>query len=138
MPKCSTPDGEETEVQIVSVGRSPRARSRSISHSRPHSRTNSWALSPDLNTDLPIDKSEDGSTAGAGGIVSKVMAMFRSNSNHDEEAGATSSVIVSIKTQREEHIDPAQDPRFDLEQRRWRNLKRASVVGPKEDLETGL
>jgi len=65
--------------------------------------------------------------------------MFRSNSNHnDEGAAATSSVIVSVEMLREEHIDPAQDPRFDLEQRRWKNLKRNSAVGQKGDPETGL
>ena len=135
MPKCSTPDGEETEVQIISVGRSPRTRSQS----RSHSRTNSWNRSRtpqsfDLEADAPVG-TPDGSAAG--GIVSKVMAMFRPH-NSDEGAEATSSVIVSVEMLREEHTAPAQDPRLDPEHRRWRNLKGASMTGQKEDLETGL
>ena len=133
MPKCSTPDGEETEVQIMSVGRSPRMRS----HSRPHSRANSWSrTSPtsDLEADTRTDTPGESAT---GGIVSKVMAMFR-QPNTEEGAAATSSVIVSVNTLREEHIDPGQDSRFDPEPRRWRNLKGASAVGRKGDLETGL
>jgi hypothetical protein len=138
MPKCSTPDGEETEVHIMSVGRSPRTGSRS----RPQSRVNSWSRASPIRdlrdpeaADFRADTPEE---AAAGGIVSKVMAMFRSNSDTDEGAAATSSVIVSVKTLTEEHIDPVQDPRFDPEQRRWRNVKRASAMGPKGDLETGL
>jgi hypothetical protein len=138
MPKCSTPDGEETEVHIMSVGRSPRTGSRS----RPQSRVNSWnRASPirDLRDPEAADfRADTPEEAAAGGIVSKVMAMFRSNSDTDEGAAATSSVIVSVKTLTEEHIDPVQDPRFDPEQRRWRNVKRASAMGPKGDLETGL
>ena len=132
MPKCTTPDGEETEVHIMSVGRPPRSRSHSRSHSRANSRTRTTPNS-DLEAGTLSDTSEEPTS---GGIVSKVMAMFRSNNNNsDEEAAGTSSVIVSVQMQTEEHIDPIQDPRFDPEQQRWRNLKRASAMGPKE---TGL
>ena len=118
IPKCSTPDGEDTEVHIMSIGRSRRSQSRS------HSRANSW--SPDLEGDTPIDTPEE---SAAGGIVSKVMAMFRPH-NTDEGAEATSPVIVSVETLREEQIDP--------EHRRRRKIKLASALGQKEDLETGL
>jgi len=133
MPKCSTPDGEETEVQIMSVGLSPRMRSRS----RSHSRANSWSrTSPtsDLEADTRADTPGE---SAAGGVISKVMAMFRAP-NAEEGAAATSSVIVSVNTMREEHIDPVQGSRFDPELPRWGNLKRASAVGQKGDLETGL
>jgi len=142
MPKCSTPDGEETEVYVRSEGRSPRGRSRS----RSHSRANSWSrMSPnlDLEADTRAEMPEGhGGGGGGGGIVSKVMAIFRTNNNNnnnnDEGAvGQTSSMIVSVRTMKEEHVDPVQDPRLDLDLRRWRNLKRASAAGP-EDLETGL
>ena len=135
MPKCSTPDGEETEVHIMSVGRPPRSRSRSRSrsHSRSHARTNSLIRtipSSDLEAGTPSETPEEPTS---GGFVSKVMAVFRSNNSNssDEEAAGTSSVIVSVQMETEEHIDPVQDPRFDPEQQRWRNLKRASVVGQK-------
>jgi len=135
MPKCSTPDGEETEVQITSVGRLPRPISQI--QSRSHSRANSWSLpsqSFDPATDMCAETPEE---PAAGGIVSKVMAMFRSNNNGDG-AAATSSMIVSVRTLTEERIDPVQDPRFDPDQRRWRNHKRGAAVGSKGDLETGL
>jgi len=136
IPKCSTPDGEETEVQIMSVGHSPRPISQS--QSRSHSRGHSWSLPPqgfDPTTDTRADTPEE---PAAGGVVSKVMAMFYSNNNGDDGAAAPSSMIVSVKTLTENRIDPVQDPRFDPDQRRWRNPQRASAVGQEGDLETGL
>jgi len=74
MPKCSTPEGEDTQVFVRSEGRSPRGRSGS----RSHSRANSWSRSVDLEANMrtatPVGQAA--SAAGAGGIVSKVMAMF--------------------------------------------------------------
>ena len=95
---------------------------------------------PDLEADTRAETPEGhGGGGGAGGIFSKVMAVFRTNSNNDDEGavGQASSMIVSVRTMKEEHVDPVQDPRLDLDLRRWRNLKRASAAGP-EDLETGL
>ena len=120
MPKCSTPDGEDTEVHITSVGRSPHPQSHS------HSRANSWSWSPDLEADTPVDTAKE---SAAGGIVSKVMAMFRPH-NTDEGAKAMSSVVVGVETLGEKHIDP--------ELRQWRKPKHASPMGQNEDLETGL
>ena len=135
-PTCSTtPDGEEAEVQIRLEGRPPPARSGS----RSHSRANSWSgggrpssAHPDLDLDLEAD------TCGAD------KALFRAaGSNNYGEGGARTSsssmVVVSVRTPTEVHVDPVLEPRFDPDQRRWRNLKRSSVlVEHKEDLETGL
>ena len=139
MPKCSTPDGEETEVQITSHGPPPRARSGS----RSHSRATSWSQTsprPDLERECErnarADTPEEPAAAAGGGIVSKVMAMFRTGNTDDGAALQTSSMIVSVKTLTEEHIDTVIDP-LDPDLRRWRNLKRTSAVG-QEDLETGL
>ena len=86
---------------------------------------------------MPTDMSEEPTT---GGIVSRVMAMFRSNNSSDEGAGATASVIVSVQMETEEYLDPVQDPRFDFDpgQRQWRNFKRAPAGRQKQDSETGL
>lgn len=101
-----------------------------------------------MRTETPDGHAADGAASaggGAGGIVSKVMAIFRSNNNNsgddDSDEGATpqtASMIVSVRTMREEHVDPALDPRLDPDLRRWRNLKRASAAGPEDLLETGL
>ena len=96
---------------------------------------------PDGHTGADADASVGG---GAGGIFSKVMAIFRTSNNSgddDSDEGATpqtASMIVSVRTMREEHVDPVQDPRLDPDLRRWRNLKRASAAGPEDLLETGL
>ena len=138
MPKCSTPDGEETEVCVRSEGRSPRG----WSGSRSHSRANSWSRRPsiDLEADTRTETPEGSAATTAtttGGIVSKVMGIFRTTTNNNDEA-QTSSMIVSIRTLREEYVDPVQDPRLDPDLRRWRNLKHASAAGPEDLLESGL
>ena len=119
-------------MQTRSEGRPPRAQSGS------HSRANSWSggrlpsARPDLDPDL------EAGTRGAD------KALFRAagSNNYDEGGVQTSSssmVVVSVRTPTEEYVDPVLEPRFDPDQRRWRNLKRSSVlVEHKEDLETGL
>ena len=129
----TTPDGQGTEVQIRSEGRPPRVRSGS------HSRANSWSGSgrpPSAHPDLDLDLEANTRDADK--------ALFRAagSKNYDEggvQTPSSSMVVDSVRTPTEVHVDPVLEPRFDPDQRRWRNLKRSSVlVEHKENLGTGL
>ena len=123
-PRCSTPEGESTEVQVRTEGPPPRPKVRSQSRSgRPASSSSRRLGSSHGN--------REGQGDGAGAFVSKVAAIFRSN---DTAPPPSTSMVVNVKTLTEEHTD-ATDP----DQSRWNTLKKAQAAQAAQAfVETGV
>ena len=112
MLRCTTPEGEATEVSIRTEGLSPRLKARSQprgdSRNRPTSSSSKRSHS-DLEAQVP----------GPATFVSKVVAKFRSN---DKDAPPPStSMVVSVKTLTEAHTDSSQQ--LDAGQSRWKTIR---------------
>lgn len=127
MPRCTTPEGESTEVHVRTEGPSlrPKARSqpRSVARNRPTSAASTRRGSSDCDSE---SETREGAPV-SGAFVSKVVAMFRSS---DKTVLPSSSMIVNVKTLTEEHTDPS-----DPDQSRWK--PRRVQAGP-TFTETGL
>lgn len=136
MPRCTTPEGELTEVHVRTEGPSlrPKTRSqqRSISRNRPTSAASTARVSSDCELEAPEEAAASGPASGpaSGAFVSKVVAMFRSS---DKGIAPSSSMIVNVKTLTEEHTDGSQQ--YEPEQSRWQSLR--IQAGP-TFAETGL
>lgn len=108
--RCSTPDGESTEVHVRTEG--PPSKPKVRSQSRNDRPTSSSSRRLGSSHGDPVAQADG---PGSGAFVSKVVAMFRSN---DKAAPPSPSMVVNVKTLTEEHTDPT-DP--DLS--RWNTLK---------------
>lgn len=102
-PRCTTPEGESTEVHVRTEGPSPRSKAPSQPRSVARNRPASAASTRRTPSDSQSEAQEE--TPGSGKFVSKVVAMFRSS---DKSVQPTSSMIVNVKTLTEEHTDPSQ------------------------------
>ena len=130
MPRCTTPEGEPTEVYIRTEGLSPprpnaRSQSRGDARNRPTSSSSKRSQSDlEAQTEAPASAT----------FVSKVVAKFRSNNSNEKDAPLpTTSMIVNVKTLTEEHTDSSQQ--FDASQPRWKTLR---GQGGEAFVETGL
>jgi len=125
MPRCTTPEGESTEVYIRTEGLSPRLNARSQPRGDTRNRPTS-SSSKRSHSDLEAQAEVPGSAT----FVSKVVAKFRSN---DKDPPPSTSMIVNVKTLTEEHTDSSQQ--FDAGQSRWQTLR---GQGGQAFVETGL
>lgn len=132
MPRCTTPEGESTEVHVRTEGPSLRPKTRSQPRSVGRNRPTSAASTARLSSDCELETQEEAPASGAasGAFVSKVVAMFRSS---DKGLAPSASMIVNVKTLTEEHTDGSQQ--YGPEQTRWKPLR--VQAGP-TFAETGL
>ena len=128
VPRCTTPEGESTEVHVRTEGPSLRSKTRSQPRSVALNRPTSAASTRRKASDCDLEALEEAPVSGT--FVSKVVAMFRSS---DKTVPPSASMIVNVKTLTEEHTDPSQQ--YDPDQSRWKTLR--VQAGP-TFAETGL
>jgi hypothetical protein len=116
MPRCSTLEGESTEIHVRTEGPPLRPKVRSQARSDARKRPTSASSTRHGSPDGDLEAQEGG--PGSGAFVSKVVAMFRSN---DKAVPPSSLMIVNVKTLTEEHTDPSQQ--YEPEQPRWNTLR---------------